>query len=83
MGCVHMGCVQKPRTQPMCPHCAAYRLYPELDGALNTTETLDLLIRYIIDTWNRLREELLNKLIDILIHRVEAIIKAEGWYTKY
>jgi len=24
MGCVHMGCVQKPRTQPMCPHCAAY-----------------------------------------------------------
>jgi len=24
MGYVHIGCVQKSRTQPMCPHCAAY-----------------------------------------------------------
>jgi transposase len=60
-----------------------YRLYPELIGAPNNTETLDLLIRCAIATWERIGEELLNRLIDTMVHRVKAIIKAEGWYTKY
>lgn len=25
----------------------------------------------------------LNRLIDTMEHRVEAIVKANGWYTKY
>jgi len=60
-----------------------YILHPELVGAPNTAETLDLLIRCAIDTWERLGEDLLNRLIDTMVHRVEAVIKAEGWYTKY
>jgi hypothetical protein len=45
--------------------------------------TPDLLIRYAMDTWNRLGEDLLNRLVDTMEHRVKAVIDAEGWYTKY
>jgi transposase len=35
-----------------------YVLYPELVGAPNNVETLDLLIRCVMDTWDRLGEDL-------------------------
>lgn len=60
-----------------------YILHPELVGAPNNAETLDLLIRCAIDTWERLGEQLLNRLIDTMEHRVKAVLDAEGWYTKY
>jgi hypothetical protein len=60
-----------------------YILHPELVGAPNNVETLDLLIRCAIDTWNRQGEELLNRLIDTMVNRVKAVIEAKGWYTKY
>jgi hypothetical protein len=60
-----------------------YILHPELVGAPNNAKTLDLLIRCTMDIWERLKEELLNKLIDIMERRVKAVIEAEGWYAKY
>jgi hypothetical protein len=60
-----------------------YVLYPELVGAPNNAETLDLLIRCVIDTWDRLGEDLMNRLIDTIERRVKAVIDTEGWYTKY
>jgi transposase len=60
-----------------------YILYPELVDAPNTVETLDLLIGCAMDTWDRLGESLLNRLIDTMEYRVKAVIAAEGWYTKY
>jgi hypothetical protein len=59
-----------------------YILYPESVGAPNNTETLDLLIRCAIDTWEKLGEDLLNRLIDTIGYRVHAVIEPEG-YTKY
>jgi hypothetical protein len=60
-----------------------YLLYLELVSTLNNADTLDLLIRCAIDTWDRLGEALLSRLIDTIVHRVKAVINAEGWYTKY
>lgn len=60
-----------------------YILHLELVGIPNNTETLDLLIRCAIDTQDRLGEELLNRLIDTIVHRVKAVLDTEGWYTKY
>lgn len=60
-----------------------YRLYPDLVGAPNTIATLDYLIRCAMNTWDIIGEELLNKLIDTMEHRVKAVIDANGWYTKY
>jgi len=41
------------------------------------------LIRAAICVWEEIPEEVLNKLIDSMIRRLEAVIKAGGWYTKY
>jgi transposase len=60
-----------------------YILYPELVSAPNNAETLDLLISCAIDTWDRIGEQLLNRLIDTMERRVKAVLDAEGWYTKY
>jgi hypothetical protein len=60
-----------------------YRLYLELLNAPNNAETLDLLIRAVMDTWERLGEDLFNTLIDTMERRVKVVVEAEGWYTKY
>lgn len=52
---------------------------------LTTTgeEGLQLLIQTAKDAWEDLYDELLNKLSDTMCHRVQAVLDAEGWYTKY
>jgi hypothetical protein len=60
-----------------------YLYYPELVDAPNTAATLEHLIEAAIETWERLEEDLLNKLIDTMENRVQAVLKADGWYTKY
>jgi transposase len=60
-----------------------YRQFPNLVGMPNTEETLDYLIQCAIQTWDTLEFSLLNRLMDTMEHRVEAVIEAKGWYTKY
>ncbi len=60
-----------------------YRSYPELIGLSNTQASLALLIRCAIATWENLSEQILTRLLDSMVHRVDAVIKANGWYTKY
>jgi hypothetical protein len=60
-----------------------YRLYLELVGVPNNVESLDLLIRCAIATWDSLGEGILNRLIDTIVHRRQAVEDANGWYTKY
>jgi hypothetical protein len=57
--------------------------FPDLAGMPNTEETLDYLIQCAIQTRATLEFSLLNRLMDIMEHRVEAVIEAKGWYTKY
>jgi hypothetical protein len=52
-------------------------------GASRDLKTLDLLIRYAITTWESLGESILNRLIDTMMYRVNAVLEAKGWYTKY
>lgn len=60
-----------------------YRSYPELIGISNTKDSLDLLIRCAIATWDVLSDQILARLLETMVHRVNAVIKADGWYTKY
>jgi hypothetical protein len=60
-----------------------YRSYPELIGISNSQASLDLLIRYTIVIWEDLGDQLLTRLLDSMEHRVEVVIEAKGWYTKY
>lgn len=60
-----------------------YRKFPNLVGMPNTEATLDYLIQCAIQTWDTLEFSLLNRLMDTMEHRVEAVLRAKGWYTKY
>ena len=46
-------------------------------------ETMAHLIRCAKEAWEDLAPKLLNKLGEGMQKRVDAVIKAKGWYTKY
>jgi hypothetical protein len=60
-----------------------YRQFPDLVGMANTEATLQYLINCAIQTWDSLEESMPNRLLDTMEHRVEAVLQAKGWYTKY
>ena len=37
----------------------------------------------LIECWDALGDEVFDRLIESMPRRVAAVIKAEGWYTKY
>ena len=41
------------------------------------------LIRAAITVWEELDKRVLNKLAESMTRRLQAVIKAGGWYTKY
>jgi hypothetical protein len=41
------------------------------------------LIKAAICVWEEIQERVLNKLILSMERRMEAVIAADGWYTKY
>jgi hypothetical protein len=49
-----------------------------LVSALNNAKTLNLLIKCAINTWDKLKEGLLNKLINTIKRKVKAIINVKG-----
>jgi transposase len=60
-----------------------YRLHPELEHAPDTVETLDALIRGAQEAWHNIDNGILYRLATTMDHRIQAVINAEGWYTKY
>ena len=60
-----------------------YRKFPDLVGMANTEATLRYLIDCAIQTWDSIEESMPNRLLDTMEHRVEAVLQAKGWYTKY
>lgn len=60
-----------------------YELYPELEHAPDNEETLQLLIQAAKEAWHLIDERVLQHLSDTMPHRVQAIIAADGWFTKY
>jgi transposase len=58
-----------------------YRLYPWLEHAPDTEETLRALIEAAKEAWHAIPQQILRNLSDSMPRRVKDIIKAEGWYT--
>ena len=48
-----------------------------------TMALLDSLERAAVAAWEDFPEGMLNHLIDTMPHRIDALIAANGWYTKY
>jgi transposase len=60
-----------------------YKNHPELEHTLDTEETLIALVAAAQEAWHSIDEAILYNLAMTMPHRVAAVIKAEGWYTKY
>ena len=60
-----------------------YKLYPELEYADDTEDTLAKLIEAAKEAWQEIDSTVLYNLSITMPHRVQAVIAADGWYTKY
>ena len=60
-----------------------YKLYPELEFADDTEKTLLVLIEAAKEAWHTIEDTVLYNLSVTMSHRVQAVIEADGWYTKY
>jgi hypothetical protein len=58
------------------------RLHPELEHALDTNATLDALILGAQEAWQAIDNRILYRLAITMENRVQAVIDANGWYTK-
>lgn len=57
--------------------------FPELSDMPKNQASYDALVRAAITVWDDFEESLLNRLLDSMVRRLEAVIKTDGWYTKY
>jgi transposase len=62
---------------------AIYKLRPDLLTMKGEREVLRVLIETAPRAWNSIRDIILNQLSDTMEHRVEAVYKADGLYTRY
>lgn len=60
-----------------------YRLHPHLLHAPNTTNTKQRLIAAAREAWLNLRDDILIRLSETMPDRIQAVLKANGWYTEY
>ncbi|KAJ5108255.1 hypothetical protein N7456_004930 [Penicillium angulare] len=60
-----------------------YELYPDLQAAPDTTETLEILVSAAQEAWSDIDLSILENLADTMPHRVQEIIENGGWYTSY
>jgi hypothetical protein len=60
-----------------------YRLHPELTHAEDRVATQYALVLAAMEAWDSLEERILQNLCETMPNRVNAVIAAEGWYTKY
>lgn len=59
-----------------------YRNHPEL-LTMRGAGVLEVLIDAAIEAWEGIADELMERLSDTMPHRMQAVLRAEGWYTKY
>jgi transposase len=60
-----------------------YKLHPELEHANDSENTRQLLTQAAKEAWHAIENRVLYKLSVNMPKRVEAVIAAQGWYTKY
>ena len=60
-----------------------YKLYPELELMDDTEATLEVLTVAAKEAWRSIEDRILYNLSITMLKRVQAVINANGWYTKY
>ena len=58
--------------------------HPELlEVSGDNNKVREAMIKAMIDVWPKVGRELMNNLIDSMTTRVNAVLLAEGWYTRF
>jgi transposase len=57
--------------------------YPDARNWGSSQSALNMLGRVINEAWEAIPQEFIDGLINTMISRVTALVKAEGWHTKY
>ena len=60
-----------------------YQIRPDLLHMPNNDATIDILVDTAEQAWQELDLTILENLSESMPRRVQAIIDANGWYTKY
>ena len=57
--------------------------FPELKDMGESQEAYDALARAIVEAWEAIPQEYIDNLIKSMDNRVNAVLEAKGWHTKY
>jgi hypothetical protein len=60
-----------------------YELYPHLEDEGVSAEAREAFEAAAQEAWERIDQGWIDGLIDTMGRRIEAVIKARGWQTKY
>ena len=60
-----------------------FKNHPELLNMGASAADLEALCAAIIEAWDSIEQSWIDNLIDSMPRRLEALIKAKGWHTKY
>ena len=59
------------------------KLHPELEGMGKGEEAIRALERALIEAWEAIPDRIFESVIESMPTRVQALIEAKGWHTKY
>lgn len=62
---------------------AIYQLNPDIDLITNKQAQAQALREVLPEAWKSLRPEVIQGCLDSMRHRLQAVIDAHGWHTKY
>ncbi|KAF2863129.1 hypothetical protein K470DRAFT_211303, partial [Piedraia hortae CBS 480.64] len=60
-----------------------YEIKPEIDCITNKAQQVAMLEEALPIAWKQIRSEILENLVDSMKERMEAVIAADGWYTRF
>jgi transposase len=60
-----------------------YELRPDLDDITNKDRQREILCEVLPQAWRDIRDTIVNKVIESMPRRIEAVIQAGGWQTRY
>lgn len=60
-----------------------YELLPHLDEIQGKPQQLEAIIDILPQAWQRIRTDIIKEVIDSMPRRLQAVIDAQGWQTRY
>ena len=60
-----------------------YELLPHLDDIEGIEQQRQAIVNTLPEAWRRIRSDIVKGVLDSMLRRIQAVIDAQGWQTKY